>query len=52
MVSEIGLPSQSPSVKLIHFERARVLNQDSNFVLAKLEEHIEYEGMFVCAYAC
>ncbi len=49
MISELGLPTQFPAVRLIHFERARTLNRDSNFILTKLEEHIDYEGMRVDA---
>lgn len=33
-----------PEVKLIHFERSREVNSDSNLIISRLEEHIEYEG--------
>ena len=36
-----------PDIKLIHFERSQEINPESNLVLQKLEEHIEYEGVCV-----
>lgn len=36
--------STVPEIKLIHFERSREVNSDSNLIINRLEEHIEYEG--------
>ena len=33
-----------PEIKLIHFERSREVNSDSDVVIKRLDDHIEYEG--------
>ena len=34
-----------PEIKLIHFERSREVNADSEVIIRRLDDHIEYEGM-------
>ena len=33
-----------PEIKLIHFERSREVNTDSDIIIKRLDDHIEYEG--------
>ena len=35
-----------PEIKLIHFERSREVNADSDIIVRRLDEHIEYEGIY------
>lgn len=35
-----------PEIKLIHFERSREVNTDSDVIIRRLDDHIEYEGMY------
>ena len=41
-----------PEIKLIHFERSRQVNPDSNLVINRLEDHIEYEGKTIEGSEC
>ena len=34
-----------PEIKLIHFERSKEVNADSDVIIQRLDNHIEYEGM-------
>ena len=36
--------SAVPEVKLIHFERSREVSSDTDLVINRLDDHIEYEG--------
>ena len=33
-----------PEIKLIHFERSREVNMDSDVIVKRLDDDIEYEG--------
>ena len=37
-----------PEIKLIHFERSKEVTADSDVIIRRLDDHIEYEGMCVC----
>ena len=49
----VELPdSKVPDIKLIHFERSRVIEPDSQPQLGRVDEQIEYEGLLLQNITC